>query len=131
MSSKGGKVKLSGSKEKGRSGRDSRQGGDSERPSVFSRLGTKTGGAARAGGWRGGPSPGKRKDGEKWEENLLDGEDQTTLEKKREMLQRELAKEMKDIQESGGKKRVRSSSSSSIFACVWTPTPSVATVFSA
>ena len=86
MSSKAGKLKLggrSGSKEKARSGRDSRQGGDSDRPSVFSRLGTKMGGW-RAGGpagpaGPGGPSPAKRKDGEKWEENLLDGEDQTTL----------------------------------------------------
>merc|ERR1719434_437688 len=67
-----------------------------------------------AGGWsRGGPSPGKRKDGERYEDTMLDSEDQTTLEKKRGMLQRELAKEMKDIQESGGKKRARSSSTSS------------------
>jgi len=125
------------------SGRDSRQGGDggsADRPSVFSRLGTKMGGvggggsvapggaAARSGsagtwprGAAGGPSPPKRKDIdgkksgdlEKWDETQLDQEDQSTLEKKREMLQRELAKEMKDIQEGGGKKRPRSSSTSS------------------
>merc|ERR1712098_838530 len=119
MSSKSNKGKMTGGKdrpERDKSGRDSRQGDNIDRPSVFSRLGTKMGPGAV--GWgRGGPSPGKRdgkKDGEKYEENVtLDGEDQTTLEKKREMLQRELAREMKDIQETGAKKRARSSSTSS------------------
>jgi len=119
MSSKSNKSKMAGGKERPereKSGRDSRQGDNIDRPSVFSRLGTKMGPGAV--GWgRGGPSPGRRdgkKDGDKYEENVtLDGEDQTTLEKKREMLQRELAREMKDIQETGAKKRARSSSTSS------------------
>ena len=107
MTSKSGKVKMGGNKDKsdrekgrggGGGGRDSRQGDSGDRPSVFSRLGTKMTPPGGGGGWsRGGPSPGKRKDGERYEDTMLDSEDQTTLEKKREMLQRELAKEMKDI----------------------------------
>ena len=59
----------------------------------------------------GGPSsPAKKKD---LDLEDLDQEDQDTLEKKREELQRALAKEMKDIQEGKDKKRPRSSSSSS------------------
>ena len=67
MTSKAGKLKLSvkgGSNEKGRGGRDSQQSGDNDRPSVFSRLGTKMRGGAR-GQWRAGASPSKKKEGEK------------------------------------------------------------------